>query len=233
MSYKITVLTLFPDLFPGPLGHSITGRALKNDKWQLETIDIRSFALDKHNTVDDAPYGGGAGMLMRPDVVAAAIEKAKETNPNAKVVYLSPCGKPFKQNVAREFAAEEGLILLCGHYEGIDQRVLDSHVDMEVSLGDFVLTGGEVAVYPMVDSLLRLIPDVLGNSATLHEESFEIGEDAANLLEYPHYTRPEVWNDMTVPEVLRSGHHGKIAKWRREQAEMRTKARRPDLLKKD
>ena len=235
--FTLTVVTLFPEAFPGPLAHSITGRALQEGKWRCETVNIRDFATDKHRTVDDTPYGGGAGMVMRPDIVAAAIRAARAQNPGAPVVYLTPVGKVFDQAQANTYATLPGLILLCGHYEGIDQRVLDAEVDAEISLGDFVLTGGEIAVYPVVDAILRHLPGVLGNNETLAEESFSPA--LHGLLEYPHYTRPELWEGAAVPAVLTSGHHGQIASWRLAQAQARTQARRPDLpvpaldLKKD
>jgi tRNA (guanine37-N1)-methyltransferase len=226
--YKVAVLTLFPDMFPGILDHSITGRAKSNGLWDLKVYDIRQFAKDTHKTADDVVYGGGAGMLMKPDLVADTIKLAKQDMPEAKVVYLTPTGTPLNQEKAIELANfEGGVILLCGHYEGIDQRVIDLYVDYEVSIGDYVLTGGEVAVFPLVDSILRNVPGVLGNSATLHEESFD-----NDLLEYPHYTRPAVFEGLEVPEVLRSGHHGKIAEWRLEKAIEKTKKVRPDLYQK-
>lgn len=226
--YKVAILTLFPEVFPGLLDHSITGRAKANGLWDLKTYDIRSFAKDKHNKVDDEVYGGGAGMLMKPDVVADAIKAAKEDMPNGKVVFLTPAGLPFNQEKSIELASlKGGLIVLCGHYEGVDQRVLDKYVDMEISIGDYVLTGGEVALFPILDAILRHIPGVLGNAATLHEESFD-----NNLLEYPHYTRPLEFEGLEVPEVLRSGHHGKIAEWRLEKSIEKTKRVRPDLYAK-
>ena len=230
-AFRVHILTLFPDMFPGPLGDSITGRALTQNLWQLTTTDIRSFATDKHNTVDDTPYGGGAGMVMRADVVGAAIEHVKQDCPQAPVVFLSPTGAPFKQETANTLAKCEGLILLCGRYEGVDQRVLDTLVDMEISLGDFVLTGGELAALPILDAIVRQLPGVLGNDETLAEESF--AESLDGLLEYPHYTRPEVWRGQAVPAVLKSGNHSHIHKWRHEQAEIRTQARRPDLMTKN
>jgi tRNA (guanine37-N1)-methyltransferase len=225
MTYPVTVLTLFPEMFPGPLGVSITGRGLAEGKWGLEVINIRDFAADRHRTVDDTPYGGGAGMVMKPDVVAAAIRAAKAKNPRARVVFMAPAGTPFKQADAVRLSREDGLILLCGHYEGIDQRVIDALVDEELSIGDYVLTGGEVPAMVVTDAVVRQLGGVLGNADTLHEESFDDG-----LLEYPHYTRPEVWEGQRVPDVLLSGHHGNIAKWRKQQAQARTAARRPDLL---
>ncbi|MEC9291063.1 MAG: tRNA (guanosine(37)-N1)-methyltransferase TrmD [Pseudomonadota bacterium] len=228
MTFKVTVVTLFPDMFPGMLGQSIMGRAMKSDLWELDIVDIRQFGTGKHKSVDDTPYGGGAGMVMRADVVAEAIRKAKEANPTAPVIYMSAAGEKFTAAKSHEMAKLDGVILLCGHYEGIDQRVLDSLVDFELSIGDYVLSGGEVAVHVVVDAVLRHIPGVLGNHDTLSEESFENG-----LLEYPHYTRPESWEGRDVPEVLRSGHHANIEKWRSEQSLKRTKERRPDLLKSD
>lgn len=225
MTFKVTVVTLFPDMFPGMLGLSIMGRAAAKGLWEIETINIRDFASGKHKSVDDSPYGGGAGMVMRADVVAESIRKAKETNPDAPVVYMSAAGETFSAKKSHEMAKLPGVILLCGHYEGIDQRVLDKLVDFELSIGDYVLSGGEVAVHVVVDAILRHIPGVLGNHETLSEESFENG-----LLEYPHYTRPVEWEGMRVPEVLQSGHHANIEKWRHKQALERTKARRPDLL---
>ena len=226
--FRIHVLTLFPDIFPGVLGQSVTGRALAANLWQLDVTDIRDFATDKHNTVDDTPYGGGAGMVMRADVVGAAIEHAKHNLPHAPVVFLTPTGAPFKQKIANTLAGEDGLILLCGRYEGVDQRVLDTLVDREISLGDFVLTGGELAALPILDAVLRQVPGVLGNDETLAEESF--ADSLAGQLEYPHYTRPEVWRGRQVPAVLKSGNHGAIHTWRHQQAKQRTERQRPDLV---
>jgi tRNA (guanine37-N1)-methyltransferase len=226
--FLATVLTIFPEMFPGSLGHSLVGKALKDGMWRLETLDIRSFASDKHASVDDTPYGGGAGMVMRPDVVDAAIRgaEAKFGKPSRKI-YLSPRGRVLDQALVRELAAESSLLLLCGRYEGVDQRVLDVQGLEEVSLGDFVLAGGEVAAMALLEACVRLLPGVLGNEATTDEESFEAG-----LLEYPHYTRPAVWNGMPVPEVLISGHHAKVKEWRQAQAEEITQKRRPDLWDK-
>ncbi len=228
MAFKISILTLFPEEFPGLLGSSVLGRALKDGLWELEVIDIRSFATDKHKTVDDTPYGGGAGMVMRADIVGQAIEKARQTNPGP-VVYLTPTGQTFNHSLSTNLAEKDGLILLCGHYEGIDQRVLDTMVDKEISIGDYVLSGGEVAAMVVADSVLRHIPSVLGAKESLSEESFNVAGE--KLLEYPHYTRPAEWNGQKVPEVLTSGNHGEIDKWRKQKARERTKERRPDLLK--
>jgi tRNA (guanine37-N1)-methyltransferase len=216
------VLTLFPDMFPGPLGHSIAGRALQDGLWKLEATDIRSFAGDKHRTVDDTPFGGGASMVMRPDVIAAALDSvAAEGLP---MVYLSPRGKLMDQATAKRLAAGPGVVLLCGRFEGIDQRVIDERRLEEISLGDFILSGGEPAAIAVMDACVRLLPGVIGNSESLVEESFEQG-----LLEYPLYTRPQNWCGRAVPEVLLSGHHEKIRAWRLGEAEKITRERRPDL----
>ena len=219
--WRATVLTIFPEMFPGPLGLSLAGKALESGAWTLETLDIRSFARDKHQSVDDAPFGGGAGMVMRADVVDAAIEAAADRGP---LIFLSPRGAPFVQARAKALAAGEGVTLLCGRYEGIDQRVLDARGVEEISIGDFVLSGGEPAAMIVLDACVRLLPGVMGQAESLAEESFEGG-----LLEYPHYTRPRVWNGIEAPAVLTSGDHGRVAAWRREQAEVATRERRPDL----
>jgi tRNA (guanine37-N1)-methyltransferase len=216
------VLTLFPEVFPGPLGVSLAGKALENGLWALEVLDIRDFARDKHRSVDDQPFGGGPGMVMRPDVVDAALA-AVEARPGP-VVYLSPRGRLLDQAWVRQLAAEPGVTLLCGRYEGVDQRVLDARGVEEVSVGDYLLSGGEPAALALIDAVLRLLPGVVGNEASLEEESFERG-----LLEYPLYTRPAEWRGRKVPEVLVSGHHEKVRLWRLAEAERITKERRPDL----
>ena len=216
------VLTLFPEMFPGPLAHSLAGKALADDAWSLETVDIRDYATDRHRTVDDRPFGGGAGMVMRADVVDAAIEDAALSD--APLIYLTPRGETFSQAHATEFATGPGVTLICGRYEGIDQRVLDARNVTEISLGDFVLSGGEPAVLALIDACVRLLPGVMGAEASLEEESFTRG-----LLEYPHYTRPADWCGRKVPDVLLSGHHENICAWRTEQAEIATRDRRPDL----
>ena len=217
------VLTLFPEMFPGPLGQSLAGKALEKGLWRLETSDIRSFATDKHKTVDDTPFGGGAGMVMRPDVVDAALEAATQDG-LGPAIYLTPRGQRVEQALVRDWAAGPGMVLVCGRYEGLDERVIQSRGLLEVSLGDIVLSGGEPAALAMIDACVRLLPGVMGAEETLEEESFERG-----LLEYPHYTRPAEWNGRKVPEVLLSGHHEKIRAWRLAEAEAATKLRRPDL----
>jgi len=227
-AWSARVLTLFPDAFPGTLGLSLTGKALAEGLWALETIDLRGFGIGKHRNVDDTPAGGGPGLVMRPDVLGPALTEAAIGTPADRarwpVVYLSPRGRPFTQATARRFAAAEGMTLLCGRFEGVDQRVIDHFALEEVSLGDFVLTGGEIAAQALIDATVRLIPRVLGNQASTEEESFSAG-----LLEFPQYTKPAVWEGRAIPEVLLSGNHAKIADWRRDMAERLTKERRPDL----
>ena len=222
MTFRATCLTLFPEAFPGILGVSIVGTALRQGIWQLDTVDIREHGVGKHRNVDDTPSGGGAGMVMRADVAAAAIDSvAQEGRPR---IYLSPRGKPLTQARVRELAAGPGVILLCGRFEGLDERVIEGRNLEEISLGDFVLAGGEVAGMALLEACVRLLPGVAGNAESLTEESFETG-----LLEHPHYTRPQMWENLEIPAVLTSGDHAKVAAWRRNQAEELTKARRPDL----
>jgi tRNA (guanine37-N1)-methyltransferase len=227
-AFMAKIITLFPEAFPGTLGLSLTGKALDFGLWQLETIDLREFGEGKHRNVDDTPAGGGAGMVLRADVVDAAFRHARIGTPVDRahwpVIYLSPRGAPFTQATARRLAQAQGLTLLCGRFEGVDQRVLDHHQVEEISLGDFVLTGGEIAAQAILDATVRLIPGVLGNAASTEEESFSDG-----LLEHPQYTRPTVWEGQDIPPVLQSGNHAEIAKWRRAQAEALTRERRPDL----
>ncbi|HZP07742.1 tRNA (guanosine(37)-N1)-methyltransferase TrmD [Methyloceanibacter sp.] len=219
------VLTIFPEMFPGPLGLSLAGKALAEKRWTLDVIDIRNFATDKHRSVDDTPAGGGAGMVMRADIAAAAIDAARAEMPDGTpTLYLSPRGRTLTQERARALAQGPGVILLCGRFEGVDQRVLDARNVEEISIGDYVLSGGELAAQVLIDACVRLIPGVAGNESSLAEESF-----ASGLLEYPHYTRPREWEGRAIPEVLLSGDHKEIAKWRREQAEALTRERRPDL----
>ncbi len=227
-AWRAVVITLLPESFPGILGQSLTGKALKDGIWQLDPIDLRPFGEGKHRNVDDTPAGGGAGMVLRPDVMGRAIEHAQtRAAPGAPLIYLSPRGKPFDQGHARALAKGPGATLICGRFEGLDQRVIDHYKIEEVSIGDYVLTGGELAAQVMLDAVVRLLPGVLGNEASTEEESFSEG-----LLEHPQYTRPADWQGHTIPDVLMSGHHGEIAKWRREMAEKLTKRRRPDLWEK-
>jgi tRNA (guanine37-N1)-methyltransferase len=225
MSFRATVLTLYPEMFPGALGLSLAGRALENGAWSLETIPIRDFASDRHRTVDDTPAGGGVGMVMRADILARAIDHASpEGDPRPRLL-MSPRGRPLTQERVRQLAAGPGAMILCGRFEGVDQRVIDARGLEEVSVGDFILSGGEPAALVLLDAVVRLLPGVMGNEASGEEESFENG-----LLEHPHYTRPQSFEGVEIPAVLTSGNHGKIAKWRREQAERLTAERRPDLL---
>jgi len=221
VSWHATVLTIFPEMLPGPLAYSLAGKALKAGLWCLETVDIREFARDKHRSIDDAPFGGGPGMVMRPDVLDAAIGGAGGTGP---LILLSPRGRRLDQELVRELAAKPGVRLICGRFEGVDERVLEARAIEEVSLGDFVLSGGEPAATALIDACVRLLPGVLGCRETLSEESF-----AEGLLEYPQYTRPQLWQGRTVPEALLSGDHRRIREWRRAEAERLTRERRPDL----
>ena len=219
------IFTLYPEFFPGPLGKGLYGKALAEKIWKLETINIRDYATDKHKTVDDTTYGGGSGMLIKPDVLANSLDKNLKTK--EKIIYLSPRGKLFNQEMAKKISNEETINLICGHFEGVDQRVLDSRNIEEVSIGDFILSGGESAAFVMLDAIIRLLPGVLGNETSKEEESFENG-----LLEYPQYTKPQIWEEKTVPDVLLSGDHAKIKDWRLSQSEAITRDRRPDLWQK-
>ena len=227
-AFEARVISLFPDAFPGPLGLSLTGKALDAGLWRLATLDLRSFGAGRHRNVDDTPAGGGAGMVLRADVVDRALNAAAVGTPPDRavwpVIYLSPRGAPFAQATARRLAAAQGATLLCGRFEGVDQRVLDHHAVEEISLGDFVLTGGEIAAMAVIDAIVRLIPGVLGNAASAEDESFSDG-----LLEYPQFTRPPLWEGRAIPEVLLGGNHAEIARWRRAEAMRLTRARRPDL----
>lgn len=225
--WDVTVLTLFPAMFPGPVGQSLAGKALETGKWRLRALDIREFARDKHRSVDDTPFGGGAGMVMRPDVLDRAIRAAHR--PGHRLIYLSPRGRLLTQDWAAELSQSAGLTLVCGRFEGVDERVLAANAAEEMSVGDYVLSGGEPAALVLIDACVRLLPGVMGNTETVSEESFTDG-----LLEYPHYTRPALWRDgeereWSVPEVLVSGHHEKVKAWRRAEAERLTRERRPDL----
>jgi tRNA (guanine37-N1)-methyltransferase len=221
MSWRATVLTLFPGMFPGPLGQSLAGRALEAGLWTMETRDIRDFAPGRHRNVDDAPFGGGAGMVMRPDVVDAAIASAAD---GRALLYVTPRGRPLAQADAARLAAGPGVVVLCGRYEGIDQRVIEARSPEEISVGDYVLSGGELAAMVVLDACIRLLPGVMGAAESAEEESFSNG-----LLEYPHYTRPAEWQGRAVPDVLLSGDHARIAAWRHAEAETITRERRPDL----
>ncbi len=219
------IFTLYPEFFPGPLGKGLYGKALAENIWRLETVNIRDYATDKHKTVDDTTYGGGSGMLIKADVIANSLDKNLKSK--EKIIYLSPKGKLFNQKLAKELSKERTINLICGHFEGVDQRVIESRNIEEVSIGDFVLSGGESAALVMLDSIIRLLPGVLGNETSVEEESFENG-----LLEYPQYTKPQIWEEKTVPDVLLSGDHAKIKDWRLSQSEAITRDRRPDLWQK-
>jgi tRNA (guanine37-N1)-methyltransferase len=221
MTWRASVLTLFPEMFPGPLAHSLAGRALQTGVWSLGAVNIRGFARDRHRTVDDTPFGGGAGMVLRADVVDAALASVVDARP---IVFLTPRGRRLTQLDAQRYAAAPGVILLCGRYEGVDQRVIDAREMEEVSIGDYVLSGGELAALVLLDAAVRLLPGVMGAADSAAEESF-----MRHLLEYPHYTRPAEWQGRQVPEVLLSGHHAAVAAWRRAEAERVTRERRPDL----
>ena len=221
-AWTATVLTLFPEMFPGPLGHSLAGRALAAGHWNFSAIDIREFATDAHRTVDDAPFGGGPGMVMRADVLDAALDSV--AGAPGPVIYLTPRGRRFNQDLAESLAAGPGVTLLCGRFKGIDERLIEARQCVEISVGDFVLSGGEPAAIALIDACVRLLPGVIGDRRSLDEESFQRG-----LLEYPHYTRPATWRGLTAPEVLLSGHHENIRAWRLDQAERITRERRPDL----
>jgi tRNA (guanine37-N1)-methyltransferase len=221
VTWRASVLTLFPAMFPGPLGQSLAGRALETGVWSLDVTHIRDFARDRHKTVDDTPFGGGAGMVLRADIVDAAVASVANDRP---VVCLTPRGRRFTQADAQRFAGGQGVILLCGRYEGIDQRVVDARGMQEFSIGDYVLSGGELAALVLLDSVVRLLPGVMGAAESASEESFSRG-----LLEYPHYTRPAEWQGRRVPDVLLSGHHGAVAAWRQAESERVTRERRPDL----
>ena len=224
MSFAAVVLTLYPAMFPGSLGHSLAGRALADGRWTLDAVQIRDFASDRHRSVDDTPAGGGAGMVMRADVLAAALDATAARHPALPVLAMSPRGAPLVQSRVRALAAGPGALILCGRFEGIDERLFEARAVEEVSIGDYVLSGGEVAACTLLDACVRLLPGVMGAASSGDEESFERG-----LLEYPHYTRPYRWEGRTIPEVLRSGDHARIDAWRRRQAEAITRSRRPDL----
>jgi tRNA (guanine37-N1)-methyltransferase len=224
-AWRATVLTLFPEMFPGPLGYSLAGEALKRDLWQLDPLDIRQHGIGRHRAVDDTPAGGGPGMVMRADVLAAAIDAAVSEHDKRPRLIMSPRGEPLTQALVRELSQRDGVVVVCGRFEGVDERVVVARSLREVSVGDYVLSGGEIAAMALIDACVRLIPGVMGAEASAHDESFE-----QRLLEYPHYTRPREWEGRSIPDVLLSGDHAKIAEWRRAEAERITRARRPDLL---
>jgi len=219
------IFTLYPEVFPGPLNKGLYGKALSEKKWKLETINIRDYATDKHKTVDDTPYGGGSGMLIKPDVLANSLDE--NINHDEKIIYLSPKGKLFNQEKAKLLSTKKSINLICGHFEGVDQRIIESRNIEEISIGDFVLSGGETAAFILLDAILRLIPGIIGNKESINEESFENG-----LLEYPQYTKPQIWEKKNVPNVLLSGDHAKIKDWRLSQSEAITRDRRPDMWQK-
>jgi tRNA (guanine37-N1)-methyltransferase len=227
VTWAAAVLTLYPEMFPGPLGVSLAGRALAEGLWSLEAVQIRDFATDKHRSVDDTPAGGGAGMVMRADVLAAAVDDVLARRPDAPMLAMSPRGRPLDQALVRRLAEGPGVSILCGRFEGIDERLFEARPIEPVSIGDYVLSGGEPAAIVLLDACVRLLPGVMGAASSGEEESFESG-----LLEYPHYTRPNDWEGRTIPEVLRSGDHAKIAAWRRARAEDETRLRRPDLIER-
>ena len=219
------IFTLYPDFFPGPLGKGLYGKAMEKKMWNIETVNIRDYTSDKHKTVDDTPYGGGSGMLIKPDILAKALDENLKADD--KIYYLSPKGKLFDQKLAKELSKEKKINLICGHFEGVDQRVIDTRNIIELSLGDFILSGGGSAVFVVMDAILRLIPGVIGNNNSINEETFE-----NDLLEYPQYTKPQIWEKKSVPDVLLSGDHAKIKDWRLSQSEAITRDRRPDLWQK-
>ena len=227
MTWKANILTLYPDIYPGYLGYSLLGKALQKKIWELNIYNLHDFGEGKHKVVDDKPFGGGAGMIIKPDILGNAIEKTLIKNHDQqKLVYLSPKGKPFKQVDAEKFSQSNGVSILCGHFEGIDQRIIDIYEIEEISMGDYVLTGGEVASFAFLDAIIRLLPGVLGNEISIKDESF-----SDNLLEYPQYTKPQEYKNIKVPDILLSGNHEKIAEWRREKSIEITEKNRPDLLK--
>lgn len=229
MTWKVNILTLYPEIYPGYLSYSLLGKALEKKIWELNIYNLRDFGEGKHKTVDDRPFGGGAGMIIKPDILGNAIDETLIKNHDRQsLVYLSPKGKPFKQIDAKRFSQSAGVSILCGHFEGIDQRILDTYEIEEISMGDYILSGGEVASFAFLDSILRLLPGVLGNEVSVEDESF-----SNDLLEYPQYTKPQEYKNIKVPDVLLSGNHEEIEKWRKEKSIEITKKNRPDLIKKE
>ncbi len=225
MAFRATILTLYPEMFPGSLGVSLAGKALARADFSIETVPLREFGVGRHRMVDDTPSGGGAGMVMRADVVAAALDHAAAAGDNRPRLLMSPRGKPLTQRMVREFASGDGIVIVCGRFEGVDERVIEARGLTEISIGDYVLSGGEVAATVLLDAVVRLLPGVMGNATSGETESFEGG-----LLEHPHYTRPAEWEGRTIPDVLTSGDHGAVERWRRDEAERITRKRRPDLF---
>ena len=227
MSWSATILTLYPDMFPGPLGHSLAGRALGEGIWSLETVQIRDFAPDRHRSVDDTPAGGGAGMVMRVDVLAAAVDHVADQRSDVPMIAMTPRGEPLTQALVRDLSAGPGVAILCGRFEGMDERLFEARPIRQVSIGDYILSGGVMGALVLLDACIRVLPGVMGAASSGDEESFEQG-----LIEYPHYTRPVTWEGRTIPEVLRSGDHARIAAWRKHKAEEETRLRRPDLIER-
>ncbi|MGI9400341.1 MAG: tRNA (guanosine(37)-N1)-methyltransferase TrmD [Rhizobiaceae bacterium] len=225
MSFRASIITLYPEMFPGPLGLSLAGKALDNETWSLDLVNPRDFGLGKHRQVDDTPAGGGAGMVMRADVLANAIDHVSSNDDNRQRLLMSPRGKPLDQKLARDIASQDGVVIICGRFEGVDERVIEARNLVEISIGDFILSGGEPAAICLLDSVIRLLPGVMGNIESGENESFESG-----MLEHPHYTRPAEWEGMSIPDVLTSGDHGAVERWRMEEAIRLTRQRRPELI---
>lgn len=229
--FHVTILTIFPEMFPGPLGYSLAGKGLKNDLWSMDIVNIRDFGLTKHKNVDDVACGGGNGLIMRPDVVGPALDAALDAYPGAKIFYPSPRGQLLNQKVTRRLSKERNIIILCGRFEGIDERIIDEYNVQQISVGDYVLSGGEVATMIILDSIVRLLPGVLSNQETLKEESFETESEGLKLIEHPLYTKPAIWRGRKVPEILLSGNHAEIEKWKKSESIRVTKLRQNSFLK--
>ena len=230
-NFHVTILTIFPEMFPGPLGYSLAGKGLKNDLWSMDVINIRDFGLTKHKNVDDIACGGGNGLIMRPDVIGPALDTALDAHPGAKIYYPSPRGQLLNQKVTRNLSEERNVIILCGRFEGIDERIIDEYNVQQISVGDYVLSGGEVAAMTILDSIVRLLPGVLSNQETLKEESFEEKSEGLSLIEHPLYTKPAIWRGRKVPEILLSGNHSEIEKWKKSESIRVTKVRQNSFLK--
>lgn len=230
-NFHVTILTIFPEMFPGPLGYSLAGKGLKNDLWSMDVINIRDFGLTKHKNVDDIACGGGNGLIMRPDAIGPALDTALDAHPGAKIYYPSPRGQLLNQKVTRNLSEERNVIILCGRFEGIDERIIDEYNVQQISVGDYVLSGGEVAAMTILDSIVRLLPGVLSNQETLKEESFEEESEGLSLIEHPLYTKPAIWRGRKVPEILLSGNHSEIEKWKKSESIRVTKVRQNSFLK--